>query len=118
MPTPAKILWSFQTPSGIIGQPVTWERNGKQYVTVLSGIGGVYALRAGDPALRTCRPACRYGRSRCLTSNGAVRNTACSDAWCRPTLAGGRLARLRRSVCRRERAESKVMQLFAIRFDC
>jgi len=45
------ILWSFQTPSGIVGQPVTWERNGKQYVTVLSGIGGVYAQRAGDPAL-------------------------------------------------------------------
>ncbi len=46
-----KLLWSFQTPSGIIGQPVTWERNGKQYVTVMSGIGGVYALRAGDPNL-------------------------------------------------------------------
>jgi alcohol dehydrogenase (cytochrome c) len=46
-----KVLWSFQTPSGIIGQPITWERDGKQYVTVLSGIGGVYALRAGDPNL-------------------------------------------------------------------
>ncbi len=46
-----KLLWSFQTPSGIVGQPVTWERNGKQYVTVMSGIGGVYALRAGDPNL-------------------------------------------------------------------
>lgn len=46
-----KILWSFQTPSGVMGQPVTWERNGKQYVTVMSGIGGVYALRAGDPNL-------------------------------------------------------------------
>jgi alcohol dehydrogenase (cytochrome c) len=46
-----KLLWSFQTPSGIVGQPVTWEKNGKQYVTVLSGIGGVYALRGGDPNL-------------------------------------------------------------------
>jgi alcohol dehydrogenase (cytochrome c) len=46
-----KILWSFQTPSGIVGQPVTWERNGKQYVTVLSGIGGVYFQTGGDPAL-------------------------------------------------------------------
>jgi len=44
-------LWSFQTHSGIVGQPVTWEKNGKQYVTVMSGIGGVYALRAGDPNL-------------------------------------------------------------------
>jgi alcohol dehydrogenase (cytochrome c) len=46
-----KILWQFQTPSGIIGQPVTWERDGKQYVTVTSGIGGVYALKTPDPNL-------------------------------------------------------------------
>jgi alcohol dehydrogenase (cytochrome c) len=46
-----KILWSFQTPSGIVGQPVTWERNGKQYITVLSGLGGVYAQHGGDPNL-------------------------------------------------------------------
>jgi alcohol dehydrogenase (cytochrome c) len=44
-----KVLWQFQTPSGIVGQPVTFERNGKQYVTVTSGIGGVYAARSGDP---------------------------------------------------------------------
>ena len=44
-----KILWSFQTPSGIVGQPVTWEKDGKQYVTVLSGLGGVYAQRGGRP---------------------------------------------------------------------
>jgi alcohol dehydrogenase (cytochrome c) len=44
------ILWQFQTPSGIIGQPVTWEKDGTQYVTVTSGIGGVYA-RQPDPNL-------------------------------------------------------------------
>jgi alcohol dehydrogenase (cytochrome c) len=46
-----KLLWQFQMPSGVVGQPVTWERNGKQYVTVTSGIGGVYALKSGDPNL-------------------------------------------------------------------
>ena len=64
-----KVLWSFQTPSGIIGQPITWEKDGKQYVTVLSGVGGVYAQRAGDPNLAnvpTGRVAC--GPSRCSTS--------------------------------------------------
>lgn len=40
-----------QTPSGIIGQPVTWERDGNQYVTITSGIGGVYALKTPDPNL-------------------------------------------------------------------
>ena len=65
-----KLLWSFQTPSGIVGQPVTWERNGKQYVTVMSGIGGVYALF--EPAIRIssmCRQARRSGRSLCSTSD-------------------------------------------------
>lgn len=33
-------LWSFKTPSGIIGNVNTYEHNGKQYVAVLSGIGG------------------------------------------------------------------------------
>jgi len=46
-------LWQFQTQSGIIGQPITWERNGKQYITVASGIGGVYHIHAGDERLRT-----------------------------------------------------------------
>jgi alcohol dehydrogenase (cytochrome c) len=46
-----QILWKFQTPSGIIGQPVTWEHDGKQYVTVASGTGGSYMLRIPDPNL-------------------------------------------------------------------
>jgi alcohol dehydrogenase (cytochrome c) len=46
-----KILWQFQTPSGIVGQPITWEKDGKQYVTVTSGIAGIYVMRAGDPAI-------------------------------------------------------------------
>ena len=33
-------LYSFKTPSGIIGNVNTWEHGGKQYVGVLSGIGG------------------------------------------------------------------------------
>ena len=33
-------LYKFKTPSGIIGNVNTWEYNGKQYVGVLSGIGG------------------------------------------------------------------------------
>ena len=45
------ILWQFQTPSGIVSQPITWEKDGKQYITVGSGSGGVYVARAGDPNL-------------------------------------------------------------------
>jgi alcohol dehydrogenase (cytochrome c) len=35
------LLWQFKTGSGIIGQPVTYKGpDGKQYVAVLSGVGG------------------------------------------------------------------------------
>jgi PQQ-dependent dehydrogenase (methanol/ethanol family) len=35
------VLWQFKTGSGIVGQPVTYRGpDGKQYVAVLSGVGG------------------------------------------------------------------------------
>ena len=33
-------LYRFKTPSGIIGNVMTYETNGKQYVGILSGVGG------------------------------------------------------------------------------
>jgi PQQ-dependent dehydrogenase (methanol/ethanol family) len=35
-----KELWKFKTGSGIISQPMTYRYNGKQYIAVLSGVGG------------------------------------------------------------------------------
>jgi len=35
-----KELFKFKTPSGIIGSVMTWMHGGKQYVGVLSGVGG------------------------------------------------------------------------------
>jgi alcohol dehydrogenase (cytochrome c) len=49
-------LWSFQTGSGIVSQPITWEHGGRQYVTVASGIGTVYLYFAGDERLATIPP--------------------------------------------------------------
>ncbi len=37
-----KQLWQFQTGSGINAMPVTYTHGGRQYVTVLSGIGGLW----------------------------------------------------------------------------
>ena len=34
------LLYSFKTPSGIIGNVNTWVHNGKQYIGILSGLGG------------------------------------------------------------------------------
>jgi glucose dehydrogenase len=35
-----KELYRFKTPSGIIGNVNTWTHGGKQYIGVLSGVGG------------------------------------------------------------------------------
>jgi len=44
-----EILWRFQTSSGIVGQPVTWQQNGTQYVTVTSGDRNNDNARRQDP---------------------------------------------------------------------
>ena len=35
-----KELYKFKTPSGIIGNVTTYEQGGKQYIAILSGVGG------------------------------------------------------------------------------
>src|ERR1700676_3888760 len=41
-------LWQFQTGSGITAQPITFTHNGQQYITVLSGLGGLYWNQAHE----------------------------------------------------------------------
>lgn len=48
-----RTLWKFQTSSGINAQPITWQQDGRQYVTVAAGIGTVYLNFAGDERLKT-----------------------------------------------------------------
>jgi|TARA_R100000935_G_scaffold7493_2_gene15864 alcohol dehydrogenase (cytochrome c) len=43
-------LWSFQTGSGVVGQPITWEEDGEQYVAIMSGWGGAVPLWGGEVA--------------------------------------------------------------------
>ena len=50
--TNGKELWKFQTGSGIIAPPITWEDKGEQYVAVVSGWGGAVPLWGGDVAKR------------------------------------------------------------------
>ena len=33
-------LWKFQTGSGVISPPITWEQDGEQYIGVTVGYGG------------------------------------------------------------------------------
>ncbi len=43
-------LWKFQTGSGVVSVPVTWEMDGEQYVAIQSGYGGAVPLWGGDLA--------------------------------------------------------------------
>jgi len=42
-----KQLWEFKTTSGINAQPITYTYQGKQYIAIQSGIGGVNTVRMG-----------------------------------------------------------------------
>ena len=43
------VLWKFKVGSGVVGCPITYTgADGKQYVAVYAGIGGDWALLAGD----------------------------------------------------------------------
>ena len=44
-----KLLWQFQTGSGVRGQPVTYKLGGRQYVAVPSGGGGLATSLLGRP---------------------------------------------------------------------
>jgi PQQ-dependent dehydrogenase (methanol/ethanol family) len=46
-----KLLWKFKVPSGIIGNFNSWAHKGKQYVGVLSGIGGWAGAVVAIPGL-------------------------------------------------------------------
>jgi alcohol dehydrogenase (cytochrome c) len=54
--TTGKLLWQFRGPSGFIGQPTTYKgSDGRQYIAILSGVGGWSGAVADaelDPRLR------------------------------------------------------------------
>lgn len=45
-----KELWKFQTGSGVVAPPITWQDGDTQYVAVVSGWGGAVPLWGGDVA--------------------------------------------------------------------
>jgi alcohol dehydrogenase (cytochrome c) len=48
-----KTLWQFQTSSSVNSTAITYTRNGRQYVTVASGLGGGLATRAANNKVPT-----------------------------------------------------------------
>ncbi len=62
-PATGKELYRFKTPSGIIGNVMTYTHGGKQYVAVLSGVGGWAGIGMAAGLLEGHR---RARRGRCL----------------------------------------------------
>ena len=57
-------LWLFPTQTGVIAAPMTFAVNGRQYLSILVGWGGVFPLVAGELAYKSGRLP---NRSRLLT---------------------------------------------------
>lgn len=47
-----EVLYKFNTGSGIVGSPISWEMDGEHYISVLSGRDGAVLLWGGDVAKR------------------------------------------------------------------
>ncbi|MDO6594455.1 PQQ-dependent methanol/ethanol family dehydrogenase [Neptuniibacter sp. 1_MG-2023] len=47
-----EVKYKFNTGSGIVGSPITWEQDGSQYLSVVSGWGGAVPLWGGEVAKR------------------------------------------------------------------
>jgi len=50
-------LWEFHTGSGVIAAPITYSVDGVQYVTVVAGWGGAFALAGGDAGAQGGQPS-------------------------------------------------------------
>ena len=48
--TSGKELFSFNTGSGIVAPPITWDQDGEQMVSIVSGWGGAVPLWGGEVA--------------------------------------------------------------------
>lgn len=64
-------LWKFQTGSGINASPITYELDGKQYVAILSGLGG-------DPSFYFSGP--KGGMLWVFSVEGGVQDTTAMNA--------------------------------------
>jgi alcohol dehydrogenase (cytochrome c) len=69
--TSGKVLWKFQTGSGINASPITYELDGKQYVAILSGLGG-------DPSFYFTGP--KGGMLWVFSVDGKVKDTTSFNA--------------------------------------
>jgi len=57
-----KKLWSFAAQTGVVAPPITYSVGGEQYVAVLAGWGGAYALSVDGDIIRRKAPVRNISR--------------------------------------------------------
>jgi quinohemoprotein ethanol dehydrogenase len=55
-------LWSFAAQTGVVAPPITYTVNGEQYVAVLAGWGGAFALSADGTLIDQMKPVRNISR--------------------------------------------------------
>lgn len=60
-----KKLWSYDVQTGVIAAPISWAKDGKQYITLVAGWGGAFPLLVGGLSWGEKGPV--PNRSRVLT---------------------------------------------------
>ena len=55
-------LWSFAAQTGVVAPPITYTVNGEQYVAVLAGWGGIYALTVDGALIEDLAPVRNISR--------------------------------------------------------
>ncbi|WP_221793932.1 PQQ-dependent dehydrogenase, methanol/ethanol family [Aquisediminimonas sediminicola] len=73
-------LWTFDTQTGTVAAPITWAKNGKQYITLVVGWGTIEGLANGPINWSNKGP--RLNKSRVLTFalGGTAKLPAMADA--------------------------------------
>jgi quinohemoprotein ethanol dehydrogenase len=84
-------LWEYHTGSGVIAAPITYSIDGVQYVTIIAGWGGAFALVGGDAASQAGGP-----------SKGIVYTFALSDQAITPAILEAMLAGRDEALAERE----------------
>ncbi len=66
-------LWSFAAQTGVVAPPVTYAVGGEQYVAVLAGWGGAFAISADGELIRDLAPVQNISRLLVFKLGGAAR---------------------------------------------
>ena len=65
-------LWSIDARNGIVAAPVTFEQNGRQYIAILTGWGGVEALAPGEIGAKGAPSGPHQGRMLVFSLEGTA----------------------------------------------